>query len=327
MGSITAHLLYTTTYVLAEAGHSPKSFADFGVTLKGGSIMRPKHRKNVLPYIFLTPAMIIIIVIFAIPLINLLWYSFAKVDLIGNFRSWTGLDNYKYLFTPAFIQTLTRTLIWVVCGIAGIFFVGTILALALNKPIPGRSFFRTIVIIPWVIPHVFAGTMWCWVLNSSNGIINTLLLDLGIVDTPISFLGAEMALGTVIFIRIWKGVPFLVMSLLSALQTIPAEVEEAAKLDGALGLKYFWHITLPLLRPVMVMSGTILMAWSFTIFDLVYVITQGGPLNATELLSITIYKKAFINSDMGGAAAIAIFTMVFVSIIAFFLMKHNGKET
>lgn len=168
--------------------------------------------------------------------------------------------------------------------------------------------------------------MWSWVLNSSNGIVNIVLMNLGLIEQPISFLGQHLAFPTVVFIRIWKGVPFLVMSLLSALQTIPSDVEEAAKLDGAIGLKYFRHITLPLLRPVMVMSGTILMAWSFTIFDLVYVITGGGPLNVTELLSITIYKKAFINSDLGGAAAIAIFTMVFVSIIAFFLMKHNAKE-
>ena len=118
----------------------------------------------------------------------------------------------------------------------------------------------------------------------------------------------------------------LSMSLLSALQTIPYEVEEAAKLDGAIGWRHFCYITMPLLKPVMIMSGTILMAWSFTIFDLVYVITGGGPLNVTELLSITIYKKAFINGDMGGAAAIAIFTMAFVSIIAFFLMKKNAEE-
>lgn len=288
--------------------------------------MKPKKKRNKLPYIYLIPAVVIIVAIFAIPLFNLLWYSFAKVDLIGNFRGWVGLKNYEYLLTPEFGKTLVRTLIWVVCGIAGIFLVGTTLALALNKPIPGRGFFRTVVIIPWVIPHVFAGTMWSWVLNSSNGIVNTILLSLGIINQPISFLGADLALATVIFIRIWKGVPFLVMSLLSALQTIPSEVEEAARLDGALGLKYFWHITLPLLKPVMIMSGTILMAWSFTIFDLVYVITGGGPLNVTELLSITIYKKAFINSDLGGAAAIAIFTMIFVSIIAFFLMRHNAKE-
>lgn len=285
-----------------------------------------KKRKGRLPYIYLTPAMLVIFFIFALPLANLLWYSFAKVNLIGKFQSWVGFKNYKYIATTEFLQTLGRTAIWVVLGIAGIFIVGTILALCLNKPIPGRGFMRVIVIIPWVIPHVFAGTMWSWVLNSSNGIINTILLRLNLISQPVSFLGVDLALFTIIFIRIWKGVPFLVMSLLSALQTIPAEVEDAAKLDGALGLKYFIHITLPLLKPVMVMSGTILMAWSITIFDLIYVITGGGPLNVTELLSITIYKKAFINSDLGGASAIAVFTMVFVSVIAFFLMRWNTKE-
>ncbi|WP_343248672.1 sugar ABC transporter permease [Diplocloster hominis] len=288
--------------------------------------MKLKRRKGRLPYIYLTPAMIVIIAIFAIPLVNLIWYSFAKVNLIGKFQKWVGLKNFSYIATPEFMQTLGRTAVWVVFGILGIFIVGTILALCLNKPIPGRGFMRTVVIIPWVIPHVFAGTMWSWVLNSSNGIINTILLKLHLIDQPISFLGVDLALVTIIFIRIWKGVPFLVMSLLSALQAIPAEVEDAARLDGALGFKYFAHITLPLLKPVMVMSGTILMAWSITIFDLVYVITGGGPLNVTELLSITIYKKAFVNSDLGGAAAIAVFTMVLVSIIAFFLMKRNVKE-
>ena len=272
--------------------------------------MKLKSKRKMMPYLFLIPALFVIITILGIPLINLICYSFAKVDLIGNFKGWAGLNNYKFLFTASFAQTLGRTAIWVIFGILGIFIIGTALALALNKKIPGRSFFRTIIIIPWVIPHVFAGTMWSWVLNSSNGIVNNILLELGLIEQPISFLGADLALATVIFIRIWKGVPFLVMSLLSALQTIP----------------YFCYITMPLLKPVMIMSGTILMAWSFTIFDLVYVITGGGPLNVTELLSITIYKKAFINGDMGGAAAIAIFTMAFVSIIAFFLMKKNAEE-
>lgn len=278
-----------------------------------------------LPYFFLIPAVAIILLIIAVPLFNLSWYSFAKVNIIGKFQKWAGFSNYKFLLTPAFWATMKRTMIWVIFGLAGILVVGTILALCLNKPIPGRGILRTIVIIPWVIPHVFAGTMWNWTLNSTSGLVNTVLLELGVIETPISFFGFELALATVIFIRIWKGVPFLVMSLLSALQTIPSEVEEAAKLDGAIGFRYFWHITLPLLRPVLVMSSTILMAWSFTIFDLVYVITAGGPLSATELLSITIYKKAFINGDMGGAAAIAVFTMIVVSILALFIMKRNTQ--
>lgn len=287
--------------------------------------MKLANKKQRLPYIYLMPAMLVIIAIFALPLVNLLWYSFAKINLIGKFQKWVGLKNYAYIVTPEFMHTLGRTTAWVVFGIIGIFIIGTILALCLNKPIPGRGFMRAVVIIPWVIPHVFAGTMWSWVFNSSNGIVNTILLKLHLIDSPVSFLGVDMALATIIFIRIWKGVPFLVMSLLAALQAIPGEVEDAAKIDGAVGIKYFLYITLPFLKPVMVMSGVILMAWSITIFDLIYVITGGGPLNATELLSITIYKKAFVNSDLGGASAIAVFTMLIVSFIAFFLMKYNVK--
>lgn len=284
-----------------------------------------RTKRTFLPYLFLIPAVAVILVIIAIPLFNLFGYSFAKVNLIGDFQKWVGWSNYKFLLTPAFWGTMKRTMIWVIGGLCGILFVGTVLALCLNKPIPGRGLLRTLVIIPWVIPHVFAGTMWSWVLNSTSGIVNAILLQIGAIETPISFLGVQHALATVIFIRIWKGVPFLVMSLLSALQTIPSEVEEAALLDGSAGFRYFWHITLPLLRPVLIMSSTILMAWSFTIFDLVYVITAGGPLNATELLSITIYKKAFINGDMGGAAAIAVFTMIFVSLLALFIMRRNRQ--
>lgn len=278
------------------------------------------------PYIYILPAALVIMAILVIPLINLARYSFAEVTLVGKVKKWVGLKNYKYLFTSEFFNTISVTFIWVIFGLAGIFIVGITLALCLNKPIPGRGTMRAIIIIPWVIPHVFAGTMWSWVLDSSSGIINTILLKIGLINKPISFLGIDLALPSVIFIRIWKGVPFLVMTLLAALQTIPQEVEEAAKIDGATGLRYFLHITLPMLKPTLIMSGTILMAWSLTIFDLVYVITGGGPLNKTRLISIDIYEKAFVNLDLGQASAIAVFTMLLISIIAYFLMKKSVKE-
>lgn len=277
-------------------------------------------------YLYVAPAVFIILAIFIIPLVNLMIFSLSQTSLIGVITKWVGLDNYKILTSSSFLNSLKITVIWVVSGIAGIMVIGTALALSLNKPIPGRGFLRAVVIIPWVIPHVFAGTMWAWVFNSNSGILNTLLLKTGIITAPISFLGPDLALATVIFIRIWKGVPFLVMSELAALQAIPKSVEEAALIDGSTGLHYFFHMTFPLLKSVLMMSGTILMAWSFTIFDLVYVITAGGPLNKTNLISIMIYKQAFVNNRMGTASAIAIFTMAFVSMIAFFLMRKNIKE-
>lgn len=287
---------------------------------------RSRVPKGLSTYPYITPAVLTMFAIFVIPLCDLIVFSFAQVNLIGTISKFVGLENYQVLTSKGFINSLSITIVWVLLGLTGIMVIGTIIALALNKPIPGRGFLRAVVIIPWVIPHVFAGTMWAWVFNSNSGIINNLLMQLHLIQKPISFLGADLALYTVIFIRIWKGIPFLVMSELSALQTISKDVEEAAMIDGSTGVHYFFHITLPLLKSVMVMSGTILMAWSITIFDLVYVITAGGPLKRTEIMSIFIYKQAFINNRMGTAAAVAVFTMIVVSIIAFFLMRKNIKE-
>ena len=288
--------------------------------------MMKRLMRGKIAYGYITPAIAIIFAIFVIPLVNLVVFSFAQVNLIGKIDKWVGTENYEILLTSSFQKSLGITAVGIALGLTGIMIVGTILAMALNKPIAGRGLLRAIVIIPWVIPHVFAGTMWAWVFNSNSGIINNVLLKLGVIQQPISFLGADLALFTVIFIRIWKGVPFLVMSELSALQTIPAEVEEAAMIDGSTGLHYFFHVILPLLKSVLVMSGTILLAWSITIFDLVYVITGGGPLGRTTLLSIFIYKQAFVNNKLGTASAVAVFTMVLVAIIAFFLMRKNIKE-
>lgn len=285
--------------------------------------MNVNKRDLRVPYIYILPALLVIIFVLGIPLINLIRYSFTDVTLVGNIKKWVGLKNYRYLLTPEFFNTLSTTIIWVVFGLIGIFVVGIILSLCLNKPIPGRGIMRAIIIVPWVIPHVFAGTMWLWAFDSSSGIINSMLLKLGLISEPISFLGPNLALLSVIFVRIWKGVPFLVMNLLAGLQTIPQEVEEAAKIDGAIGMKYFLYIILPMMKPVLIMSGTILTAWSLTIFDLVYVMTRGGPLNKTRLISIDIYEKAFVNLNLGQACAIAVFTMLFILPITRFLMKKS----
>lgn len=287
--------------------------------------MNLRTKKKLQPYVYIAPALIIIIIVLGIPLLNLVWYSFAKVNLVGKLQEWVGLKNYKYMLTPEFLATLGRTAVWVVAGVSGIYLFGITISLCLNKPMPGCGFLRAAVIVPWVIPHVFVGTMWMWVFNSQSGIVNTILISLGLIDSPISFLSESLALATVIWVRIWKGVPFMVMSLISAMQAIPAEVEEAAQIDGAVGRKYLFKILLPLLSPVLIMSGTILTAWSITIFDIVYVITAGGPAKATELLSITIYKKAFIESNLGGASSIAVVTMILVSIFGYFQMRGNMK--
>ena len=281
--------------------------------------------KKSLPYRYILPAVVFLTIIFGIPLINMIWYAFADVDIMSGFKEWVGFKNFSFLVDPEFRKTLLRTLIWVIFGVTGIFIYGMSVALALNKPIPGRNLFRILVIIPWLIPHAFAGTIWTWMLNSNTGLVNAVLMKTGLVSQPVSFLGEELAMATVIFIRIWKGAPFLIMSLLSAFQTIPVEVEEAATIDGAGKIQYFRKVMVPLLKPVLVSSGIILTAWTITIFDIVYIITKGGPSHATEILSISIYNKAFIDNDLGASAAISLFAMIFIIVLGYLQMRSQNK--
>lgn len=290
--------------------------------------MRKKQSrlKALQPYKYLTPAVIFLGIVFGIPLINTAVYAFADVSIMEGIQKWVGFKNFTFLTDPGFWATIKRTLIWVVCGVTGIFIYAMAVSLALNKPIPGRGFFRIVVIIPWLIPHAFAGTIWTWMLNSNSGFVNMLLMKSGIIDEPVSFFGESLAMATVIFIRIWKGSPFLIMSLLSAFQTIPEEVEEAAKIDGAGKIRYFVNILIPMIKPVLVSSGIILTAWTITIFDIVYVLTGGGPSNATNILSIAIYKSAFIENKLGVASAMSFVTMLVLAVIGYFQMKAQNEN-
>lgn len=285
-----------------------------------------KMRKKLNAYKYILPAFILLLLVFGLPLINTVIYAFADVNIMSGIKGWVGLKNFSYLSDPQFHATVMRTIVWVVFGVAGIFIYAMAVSLALYKPIPGRKFFRIIVIIPWLIPHAFAGTIWTWLLNSNTGLVNSILVSWGIVKEPISFFGEQLAMATVIFIRIWKGAPFLIMSLLAAFQTIPVDVEEAARIDGAGKVRYFRSILLPLLKPVLVTSGIILLAWTITIFDIVYILTKGGPSHATEIMSIMIYNKAFVENDLGASAAISVLCMMVVGVLGYFQMRAQNRE-
>lgn len=200
------------------------------------------------------------------------------------------------------------------------------MALVLDKPIKGRGFFRSIIIIPWIIPHVFAGAMWGWVVNPQFGLLNQLLLKLNLITQPISFLSPKLALFTVIIVRIWQGTPFVIMAMLAALQTIPKEVEEAASLDGAAGFTKFRYITLPHIAPVLSVVTLILSAWTLQIFDVIYVMTGGGPVRATRTVAIEIFMKAFAERDLGSASVVAIFTMMLIIMLSIFQIRYSEDK-
>ena len=286
--------------------------------------MKPNIKKTLEPYLFIFPTVLLFLLILMIPLFNLAKFSLGDANIIEGYTGWNHFENYKYLGDPEFLNSIWVTLVYVLFGVLGVVVFGLLVSLALNKPMRGRGVFRAIVIIPWVVPQVFAASMWSWVVNPQFGFLNQLLMGLHIISEPISFLSQHTALITVIVVRIWQGTPFMIISLLAALQSIPDDIEEAAALDGANPFQKFFYITLPYIRPVLVTSTMIITAWTVQIFDTVYIMTGGGPLRSTQLVALEIYQKAFQESDLGTASAIALVTLLLIGLLC--LRNFTKKE-
>jgi multiple sugar transport system permease protein len=247
------------------------------------------------------------------------------VTLLRGIVEWTGIDNYANLLSPDILSALGRTLIWLGISLPFALLFGTILALLLDNPIPGRGILRTLVILPWVFPEAIYAVMWGLTLHPLLGLLNNVLLKIGLIKQTINFLSVEYALFTVIGIRIWRGTPFVVLSVLAGLQSIPEELIQASHVDGASLFQRIWHIKLPLLRPVVWSTAVILSAWTLVIFDLIFILTGGGPDRATELLSISIYKSAFVRQDLGMASATSMILVAIVSIFGYFYVRNASK--
>ncbi len=276
------------------------------------------------PYLYLAPTIVLFVFILAIPLYNLVKFSLGDSNIIQGYLGWNNFENFEYLTKSRFLDSVQVTLAYVFFGVLGVVFFGTVVSLALDKPIRGRGFFRAVAIIPWVVPQAFAATMWKWVVNSQFGFINQLLLSLNIIDKSIGFLSADTALATVIVVRIWQGTPFMIISLLAALQTIPEDIQEAASLDGASLVQRFRYITLPYIRPVLKTTTLIVTAWTMQLFDVVYIMTAGGPARKTQLVALEIYNQAFKNDDLGTACALSLAMLAVIFVLSLF--NRGEKE-
>lgn len=281
--------------------------------------------RAVAPYVYLLPTLLLFVFILAIPIFNLIKYSLGESNIIQGYREWNDFENFEYLTSKKFLDSVKTTLLYVVFGVSGVVFFGTVMALALDKPLKGLGIFRAIAIIPWVVPQAFAATMWRWVVNAQFGFINQLLMALGLVHENISFLSEPAsALTTVIVVRIWQGTPFMIMALLAALQTVPEDIHEAASLDGVNPLQRFFHITLPHIMPVLLTTTLIITAWTMQIFDAVYIMTAGGPARGTQLVALEVYAKAFQQDDLGTACAISLCILAVISVISYYKTKLEG---
>ena len=275
--------------------------------------------------IFVAPAGLLFLVLIAYPLFRVLWYSLHYVNLVNPTQTgFAGLDNYTTVLTDEdFFPSLWHSVIWTTLSVAGEYALGLVSAVALAQPVRGRAIFRGIIIIPWVIPIVVAGLNWTWLLTPDYGVLNLWAVKLGLLHAPFYWLGSlNTALLTVVFVNIWRSFPFYTISLLAAMQAIPGDIQEAAAVDGAGTLRRFFVITMPHLRVVSYTLIFIHVIWTAINFDFIYVMTEGGPLNASETLPIMIYRNAMQNFDVGAACALA--TMMMGFMVTTFAVYYYG---
>jgi len=282
-----------------------------------------------LSILLLVPALAIIGGVLLFPLIEAFRISFTSLNLIGFKGKFVGLKNYLVIFRSAvYQQVLINTLLISVTTVALRFAAGMGLALIINRTFRGRTIVRGLLVLPWLIPSVVVGLLWAWLFDSDIGIVNYVLVVLGVIPANLSWLAENvLAKVAVIIAFTWAGTPFIMMVMLAGLQTIPSEINESAAIDGAGKFSVFRFITLPFLRPLIAINTLLSIVYIFQNFAIIYMLTKGGPGYATEIFSLFVYETAFNSGRLGRASAIGVtwmllllgFSIVYVRLIA-------GKE-
>ena len=260
-----------------------------------------------IPYALLAPALITIVIVILSPLVTTILYSFSNIDLIRDRTTFVGFENYVELFQGRlFWKAVEINLKFAAIVVIVPTLIGLLFALLLVEEFVGRSLGRTLLILPWALPWIVIGLLWNWVVHSQFGALNGLLYSLGLIDKYIPFMADEnWALVFTALASAWRQTSFSAILLLAALQTIPEDLYDAAKVDGAGTRARFRYITFAWLRPTLTIVLLYNIVLGFLQFDAVWIMTQGGPGDATMLISILLYRYSFINFDLGMGAAVS----------------------
>jgi multiple sugar transport system permease protein len=280
-------------------------------------------------WLMLAPALILVSVMILYPAVNAIWLSLTETNLLdlAN-QKFVGLYNFEEAFkSSTFWASLLHLLIWVVCCVAGQLIFGMIGAILLNQKVYGRALIRGIVLVPWATASILVALMWMWMLNPNFGIVNHYLRVFGLISATHDWLGdPSTALPTLILIDVWQGIAFFSVMLLAALQSVPKELLEAAKIDGASAWQAYWKVTLPYIMPTILITVILRMVWTANYFDLILVVTNGGPANSTLTLPLNAYISAYTDFDFGMAAALGIIQAAILALPVFAYVRHVLKK-
>jgi multiple sugar transport system permease protein len=281
--------------------------------------------KNALGWLFMLPAGALLVVFLTYPLGLGTWLGFTDAR-IGRPGAWVGIENFRDLFGDTVAQlSLFNTVFYT--GVASVikFALGLWLALLLNRHLPFKAFIRAVVLLPFIVPTALSAIAFWWMYDAQFSVISWALTRLGLIHGYIDFLGDPwLARLSTIAANIWRGVPFVAICLLAGLQTIPQSLYEAAAIDGATPWQKFRHVTLPLLTPIIAVVMTFSVLFTFTDFQLIYVLTRGGPLNATHLMATLSFQRAIPGGNLGEGAALA--TAMIPFLLAAILFSYFGLQ-
>lgn len=286
---------------------------------------RARARAGREPWLYLAPALLLIAAVLLVPLLFGIAYSLRKFSAFHS--SFVGLDQYRaMLHDPALGGALLNTAWWTAGSLAPQFALGLGLALLLNRPFPGRRVVQAVVFLPWAVPSFLSGLTWAWLFNPVIGPVSHWLHALGLkADANNILADPATAMWGPITANVWYGVPFFAITLLAALKSIPAEIYEAAEIDGATAGQRFRWITLPFLTPTIAITVMLRTIWIATFADLIFVMTEGGPAGATTTVASYIYVNAFKSLDKGYASAVAVLLLALLILYAAALIRLRRR--
>jgi len=288
------------------------------------------QRERLFAYLIILPVVCYLILTLFYPMFYLFRFSFAKVGFeMGRIKPvFTGFRNYVILFKDSYFwQAFGHTLYFTAVSVPIGFFIALPLSLALNRITRGVTLMRTLLLIPWVISPAISAAIWKWLYNDQYGMINYIFMKLGIISSPQVWLGdPRLAINSLIVCDIWQWVPFSVLVLLAGLKTIPTELYEAGKVDGGSLLQGFWYITLPLLKPSILLLLLLRTMFTLRVFGFVFTLTGGGPGRATEVIATYMYRKGMLQMKFGYSSAIAVVLLFITAVVCFVYVKILGQK-
>jgi len=291
-------------------------------------ILNKGRRRTLTAFVFVLPCVILLLLMMVYPTLQVVQFSFSRLKLPKFDATFVGLQNFKQIFSNSdFIQIIINTFIWTGVSLLLRFIVGFIGALVAETGLRWMNSFRTLTLLPWMVPSIVAANTWRWIFNADNGLLNTLIRYIN-PSLGQNWLGStQLALPSVIIAYSWAGFPFIMLMLLAAMQGIPKDYYEAARIDGAGSLRLFRHITLPSLKNIILILTIMEVISGFNSFDIIFTMTGGGPGIASEIFGLFIYRTAFSNLNFAGSSAASLILIIAaVILIAIYALLGSKKR-